>query len=567
MRRKNKNQNQNNKEKLISDKLKEWEEKVLKPSLEKIPERKDNFETTSDIEIPRFLPYYEPQGEPDEFLSFPGEFPFTRGVQPTMYRARYWTMRQYSGFGTPEETNERFKFLLKEGQTGLSMAFDLPTQMGYDSDHEIAFPEVGKVGVAIDTVEDMRTAFKDIPLSKVSVSFTINATAPIILGFFYVVGKEQGVPPEKLRGTVQNDILKEYAARGTYIYPPDFSIKLAIDVIEFCTKKMPEFNPISVSGYHMREAGATAVQEAAFAICSGIEYVSRAIERGLSPDDFGKRITFFFSVHNNFFEEIAKFRAARRVWAKIMKERFGVKNPEAMKLKFHAQTSGVTLVAQEPINNIVRVAYQAMAAALGGAQSIHTNSYDEALALPTDYSVKIALRTQQILAYETFIADTVDPLGGSYYVEYLTDKIEERIWDYIKKIDELGGMRKAVEVGFIQREIARSSWEYQKLVEEKKILVVGVNIFRETSQDQKVKIFRLNEEMVRKKIEQLQKFKKERDNEKVKIALSRLEDYAKDGKTNLMEPIIECAEVGCTLGEISGVFEKIYGRFRGFTFF
>jgi methylmalonyl-CoA mutase N-terminal domain/subunit len=557
----------NQKYKVISERLKEWEEKVLKPSIEKIPERKDKFETTSGIEIPRFLPYYEPQGEPEGFLSFPGDFPFTRGVQTTMYRARYWTMRQYSGFGTPEETNERFKFLLKEGQTGLSMAFDLPTQMGFDSDHEVAFPEVGKVGVAIDTIEDMRIVFKDIPLSKVSVSFTINATAPIILGLFYVVGKEQGVPPEKLRGTVQNDIIKEYAARGTYIYPPDFSIKLAIDVIEFCTKKMPEFNPISVSGYHIREAGATAVQEAAFAICSGIEYVSRSIERGLSPDDFGKRITFFFSVHNNFFEEIAKFRAARRVWAKIMKERFGVKNPEAMKLKFHAQTSGVTLVAQEPINNIVRVAYQAMAAALGGAQSIHTNSFDEALALPTDYSVKIALRTQQILAYETFIGDTVDPLGGSYYIEYLTDKIEEGIWDYIKKVDELGGMRKAVEVGFIQREIARSSWEYQKLVEEKKILVVGVNIFRESGQEQKVKIFRLNEEMVKRKVERLQKFKRERDNEKVKLALSRLEDYAKDGKTNLMEPIIECVESNCTLGEISGVFEKIYGRFRGFAFF
>ena len=527
-----------------------------------MPERSDEFKTTSGIDIPRFLPEYKPKGEPSENLSFPGEFPFTRGVQPTMYRAKYWTMRQYSGFGTPEETNERFKYLLKEGQTGLSMAFDLPTQMGYDSDHEVAYPEVGKVGVAIDTIEDMETVFSGIPLGKVSVSFTINATASIILGMFNVVGRKQGVPEDKLRGTVQNDILKEYAARGTFIYPPEFSMKLTVDLIEFCAKRMRSFNPISVSGYHMREAGATAVQEAAFAICSGIEYVSRAIERGLDVDDFAKRITFFFSVHNNFFEEIAKFRAARRVWAKIMKERFGAKKPESMKLKFHAQTSGVTLVAQEPENNIVRVAYQAMAAALGGAQSIHTNSYDEALALPTPQSVKIALRTQQILAYETFIGDTVDPLGGSYYIEYLTDEIEKRIWDYIKKVDELGGMKKAVEVGFIQREISRSSWEYQKLVEEKKIKVVGVNIFGEDGSAQKTEIFRLNEEMVRRKIERLRKFKSERDNEKVEYALKRLEDAAKDEKVNLMEPIIECIENYCTLGEISGVFEKIYGRYN-----
>ncbi len=551
----------------IEERLKRWEEEVLKPSLSVMPERAEYFRTTSGIEIPRFLPYYEPKGERDTHLSFPGDFPFTRGVQPTMYRAKHWTMRQYSGFGTPEETNERFKFLLKAGQTGLSMAFDLPTQMGYDSDHEVAYPEVGKVGVAIDTLYDMETVFKDIPLGEVSVSFTINATAPIILGFFYTVGKKRGVPPEKLRGTVQNDILKEYAARGTYIYPPDFSMKLAIDVIEFCAKKMVSFNPISVSGYHMREAGATAVQEAAFAICSAIEYVSGALERGLDVDDFARRITFFFSVHNNFFEEVAKFRAARRVWAKVMKERFGARKSESMKLKFHAQTSGVTLVAQEPENNIVRVAYQAMAAVLGGAQSIHTNSFDEALALPTEQSVKIALRTQQILAYETQVADTVDPLGGSYYIEYLTDEIEKRIWEYINKVDELGGMKRAVEVGFIQREIAKSSWEYQKLVEEKKILIVGVNSFRDDGDRQKVKIFRLDEEKVRKKIDELIKFKNGRDMVKVQASLKRLEDAARDAKVNLMEPIIECIENHCTLGEISGVFEKVHGRFRGFSVF
>ena len=547
----------------VDEKLKEWEEKVLKPSLERMPERQEDFETTSKLKIPRFLPYYEPK----EYMGFPGDFPFTRGVQPTMYRAKYWTMRQYAGFGTPKETNERFKYLLEQGQTGLSMAFDLPTQMGYDSDHPVAYSEVGRVGVAIDSLLDMEEVFDGIPLDKVSVSFTINATAPIILAMFEVVGKKQGVPPEKLRGTVQNDILKEYAARGTFIYPPEFSMKLAIDVIEYCSKKLVNFNPISVSGYHMREAGATAAQEGAFAICSGVEYVSRSIERGLDVDKFGKRITFFFSVHNNFFEEIAKFRAVRRIWAKIMKERFGAKKPESMKLKFHAQTSGVTLVAQEPENNIIRVAYQAMAAALGGAQSIHTNSFDEAIALPTDHSVKIALRTQQILAYETGIADTVDPLGGSYFVEYLTDQIEEKMWEYIKKVDEIGGMAKAVEIGYIQQEIAKSSWEYQKLVEEKKIKVVGVNIYR-TEETQKAEIFRLNEKMVEEKIKKLQKFKKERDNERVQHALRRLEEAARDGNgVNLMEPIVECVENYCTLGEISGVFEKIYGRFSPPNFF
>lgn len=553
-------------EEKIKKKFSEWEEKVLKPSLQRIPERKESFKTLCGIDVPVFFPYYRSSEAEDTVMSFPGEYPFTRGVQPTMYRARYWTMRQYSGFGTPEETNERFKFLLSQGQTGLSMAFDLPTQMGYDSDNEVAYPEVGKVGVAIDTIEDMKIAFKDIPLDKVSSSFTINATAPIILGMYYILGKLQCVPPDKLSGTTQNDILKEYAARGTYIYPPEFSLRLVIDVIEFCAKKMKSFNPISVSGYHMKEAGANSIQEAAFTICSGIEYVRRVVERGLSVDDFGKRITFFFSVHNNFFEEIAKFRAARRVWAKIMKERFGAKNPEAMKLKFHAQTSGVSLVAQEPMNNIVRVAYQAMAAALGGAQSIHTNSYDEALALPTDESVKIALRTQQILAYETGIGDTVDPLGGSYYIEYLTDKIEEGIWDYIKKVDELGGMLKAVETGFIQREIAKSAWEYQKAVEEKKVYVVGVNIFR-TEDIPHIDIFKLDENKVNQKVKRLIEFKKQRDNQRVQKCLNMLEDYAKDKNTNLMEPIIEALENYCTLGEISAVFEKIYGRFTGFSVF
>ena len=545
---------------MIDDRLKEWERNVLEKSLKKIPEREKEFVTTSGIKIPRVIV----KESEIEKLGLPGDFPFTRGIQPTMYRSRIWTMRQYAGFGTPEETNSRFKYLLNQGQTGLSLAFDLPTQMGYDSDHPLAISEVGRTGVAIDTVNDLDEVFSGIPLDRVSVSFTINATAMIILAMFYVIGKLRGVPNEKLRGTVQNDILKEYAARGTFAFPPEPSLRLTVDIIEFCGKQMPEFNPISVSGYHIREAGSTAVQEAAFAICSGIEYMKRSLERGLVPDDFAHRVTFFFSCHNNFFEEIAKFRASRRVWAYIMKDRFSAKKSESMKLRFHTQTSGVTLVAKEPENNILRVAYQALASALGGSQSIHTNSFDEALALPSESAVLLALRTQQILAYETGITDTVDALGGSYFVEYMTDEMEDRIKNYIEIIDNIGGMAEAVRSGFVQKEIAKSAWEYQKMIEDKKVKIVGVNILTEGSdtRPQKIEILKVPDEIIEKKIKNLKKVKAERDNSKVEKCLKQLRDATLDKKINLMEPVIECVENFCTLGEICSTFESIWGRFR-----
>jgi methylmalonyl-CoA mutase N-terminal domain/subunit len=432
--------------------------------------------------------------------------------------------------------------------------------MGYDSDQSVALSEVGKVGVAVDTLEDIIEVFNGIPLDKVSVSFTINATAPIILAMFIAAARRQGVPPEKLRGTIQNDILKEYAARGTYIFPPEPSMRITTDVIEFCAKKLTQLNPISVSGYHIREAGATAVQEISFTLCSGIEYIKRVIERGLSVDDFASRVTFFFASHNNFFEEIAKFRAARRIWAGIIKNRFGALKPEAMKLKFHVQTSGVTLTSQEPENNILRVGYQALAAALGGAQSIHTNSFDEALALPAESSVLLALRTQQLIAYETGIADTVDPLGGAWFVEYMTDEVERRAEEYIKKVDQMGGMTKAVESGYIQREIACSAWEYQKAVEEGKMKVVGVNLFK-SKREQKSQIFKISEDTLKRKLKKLEKVKKERDWDSVESSLRRLKEAAHGGE-NLMEPIVECVESYATLGEICSTLQMVFGRFK-----
>lgn len=536
---------------------KTWEEKFL--SSGKFKERKKTFQTDSGIEIDRF---YLPDESFDytSKLGFPGEYPYTRGVYPTMYRGRLWTMRQYAGFGTAEETNKRFKYLLEQGQTGLSVAFDLPTQMGYDSDHQMAEGEVGRVGVAIDSLQDMEILFDGINLEKITTSMTINATAAILLAMYVAVAKKQGADLKKISGTIQNDVLKEYVARGTYIYPPAQSMKLIVDIFEWCNKNLPKWNVISISGYHIREAGADAVQELAFTFANAIEYVRSAIKAGLDVNKFGEQISFFFNSHNNFFEEIAKFRAARRIWAKIMKEKFGVTNEEAMKLRFHAQTAGSTLTAQQIDNNIIRVTIQALAAVLGGCQSLHTNSKDEALALPTEESVRIALRTQQIIAHESGVTDTVDPLAGSYFVEYLTDEIEKRVWEYIDIIESMGGAVKAIELGYIQNEISRSAYEYQMKIESKEKIIVGVNEFK-SDEKQKVEIFRLNEEAIQRQIEKLRKLKVERDNDKVNASLKRLKESALLGE-NLMPSILECVEVYATLGEISDVLREVWGEYR-----
>lgn len=548
-------------EKTMTTDLKElkkiWEDKFLNSG--KFKETKKSFQTDSGIEIERF---YLPDENFDYItkLGFPGDYPYTRGVYPTMYRGRLWTMRQYAGFGTAEETNKRFKYLLEHGQMGLSVAFDLPTQMGYDSDHPMAEGEVGRVGVAIDSLQDMEILFDGINLEKITTSMTINATAAILLAMYVAVAKKQGADLKKISGTIQNDILKEYIARGTYIYPPEQSMKLIVDIFQWCNENLPKWNVISISGYHIREAGANAVQELAFTFANAIEYVRSAIKAGLDVNKFGEQLSFFFNAHNNFFEEIAKFRAARRMWAKIMKEKFGVTNPEAMKLRFHAQTGGSTLTAQQIENNIVRVTIQALAAVLGGCQSLHTNSKDEALALPTEESARTALRTQQIIAYESGVTDTIDPLAGSYFVEYLTDEIEKRACEYIEKIEAMGGAVKAIEAGFIQKEIARSAYEYQMKIERKEKIIVGVNEFR-TDEKQKVEIFKLNEEAIKKQIERLKKLRVERDNDKVKSALKRLRESALSGE-NLMPPIIECVEAYATVGEISDTLREIWGEYK-----
>ncbi len=460
----------------LSEAKNRWEEKSLKPTIQKYPERKKEFKTSSNIPLPEInLP-----AESDylETLGFPGEYPFTRGVQPNMYRGRLWTMRQYAGYASAEESNQRYRYLLQQGQTGLSVAFDLPTQIGYDSDDPLAGGEVGKVGVAISSLEDMETLFREIPLDKVSTSMTINSPAAILLAMYIAVAKKQGVEPKQLRGTIQNDILKEYIARGTYIFPPKPSMRLIIDSFRFCEEQVPNWNSISISGYHMREAGATAVQEVAFTLADAIAYVQAAVETGLDVNKLGAQLSFFFACHNEFLEEVAKFRAARRLWARIMKERFQVTDARAMMLRFHTQTGGCTLTAQQPENNIVRVAIQALAAVMGGTQSLHTNSMDEALWLPTEKSVAIALRTQQIIASESGVADSVDPLGGAYLVEQLTDEIERQAQEYIQKIDLIGGALKAIENGYQQREIQESAYRYQKAVEAKEQLIVGVNAYQ-----------------------------------------------------------------------------------------
>ncbi len=547
--------------KRIEEGLKEWEEKVVNKALSRFPERKKKFESTSGYEIKRlYTPLDIKDMDYERDLGFPGKYPFTRGVQPTMYRARFWTMRQYAGFGTAEESNKRYKYLLSQGQTGLSVAFDLPTQIGYDSDHPMAEGEVGRVGVAIDSLKDMEVLFDGIPLDKVSTSMTINSTAAILLAMYIVVAEKQGVPMEKLRGTIQNDILKEYIARGTYIFPPQPSMRIITDIIEFCAKNLPNWNPISISGYHIREAGSTAVQEVAFTLADAIAYVEAAIKAGLDPNVFGKRLSFFFAAHNDFLEEIAKFRAARRLWARIMKERFGVTNESAMRLRFHTQTGGSTLTAQQPMNNIVRVTIQALVAVLGGTQSLHTNSYDEALALPTEESVRIALRTQQIIAYESGVGDTVDPLAGSYAIEAMTNEIEERAKEYIDKIDALGGMVKAIESGYVQREINESAYRYQLAVESGEKIIVGVNKFQIEEDFPIDNILKVDPEDEERQKARLRKLKEERDNEKVKRALERVRKAA-EGDENLMPPIIDAVRVYATVGEISDVLREVFGEY------
>jgi len=495
-----------------------------------------------------------------ERVGFPGEYPYTRGIRPTMYRGRHWTMRQYAGYGSAEETNRRFRYLLEQGQTGLSVAFDLPTQIGYDSDDPMAAGEVGKVGVAIDSLEDMERLFEGIPLDQVSTSMTINAPASVLLAMYIAVAEKQGVPPEKLRGTIQNDILKEYIARGTYIFPPKPSMRLITDIFAFCAERVPRWNTISISGYHIREAGSTAVQEVAFTLANGIAYVRAALDKGLDVDEFAPRLSFFFNAHNHFFEEIAKFRAARRMWARIMKERFGAKDPRSLQLRFHTQTGGSTLTAQQPDNNIVRVALQALAAVLGGTQSLHTNARDEALALPTEESARIALRTQQIIAYETGVADTVDPLGGSFYVEALTDKIEEEAVKYIEKIDEMGGAVAAVEQGFMQREIHRAALETQRRIESGEEVVVGVNRFR-MEEEPEPQLLRVDPSLAKRQIERLKDLRSRRDAGKVEESLAALKRAA-EGTDNLMPYILDAVRAYATVGEICHALREVFGEYQ-----
>ncbi len=519
-------------------------------------ERKPQFRTTSNIELKRS---YGP-GASGTDIGEPGAYPFTRGVQETMFRGRLWTMRQYAGFGSAKESNERYKMLLQKGTTGLSVAFDLPTQMGYDSDHVMSTGEVGKVGVAISSLEDMETLLADLPLAEISTSMTINSTAGILLAFYIVVAKKRGVPAVKLKGTIQNDLLKEYIARGTYIFPPKPSLRVITDIFRFCTENVPEWNTISISGYHIREAGSTAVQEVAFTLANGITYVQAAVDRGLNVDEFAKRLSFFFNVHNNFFEEIAKFRAARRMWAVIMKERFHAKDAGAMKLRFHSQVAGSTLTAQQPENNIVRVAIQALASVIGGTQSLHTNSMDEALGLPTEKAATIALRTQQIIGYETGVADVVDPIGGSHYVEALTDEIEKRALEYIERIEGLGGVIACVESGWIQNEIQNASYQNQKDLESKREIVVGMNEFVQ-DEAYPTDVLRVSDKVSQDQLKRLAAFKARRDPKVTAAQLLKIKTAAQ-GTQNLMPVLIEAVENHVTLGEIAGELRLVFGLFK-----
>ncbi len=550
------------KKRRVKKALQNWEANVLTPYMKTAPERADKFMTTSSQPVKRLYTADDIQDfDYQQDLGFPGQPPYTRGVYPTMYRGRLWTMRMYSGFGNAEQTNERYRYLLEQGQTGLSVAFDLPTQIGYDSDHPMAAGEVGKCGVSIPSVEDMGILFQDIPLDKVSTSMTINAPAAVLLAMYIVIAKRQGVEPKVLRGTIQNDILKEYVARGTYIYPPQPSMRLITDTFAYCREELPRWNTISISGYHIREAGSTATQEIAFTFANGIAYVQAAIEAGLQVDEFAPRLSFFFGSHNDLFEEVAKFRAARRLWYKIMRERFNAENSRSWLLRFHTQTAGCSLTAQQPENNIVRVTMQALAAVLGGTQSLHTNSMDEALALPTEKAATIALRTQQILAQETGTASTIDPLAGSYYLEKLTEDIEEGVVKYLERIDKIGGVLRAIETGFIQREIHNSAYLYQREIETGERVVVGVNQFEIPEEERTIDYLRVDPAVEKSQARKLKELRKSRDSNDVESVLNWLQ-IAAEGTENLFYPIIAAVEAKATLGEICDALRLVFGEYE-----
>jgi methylmalonyl-CoA mutase N-terminal domain/subunit len=537
-----------------------WDAETLGPVTAKTPLRQPSFFTDSGIPIPSVLTAAQRRGELQESLGLPGEFPYTRGVQPTMYRGRLWTMRMFAGFGSPEDTNQRFKYLMAHGTTGLSTAFDMPALMGYDADHPMSRGEVGKEGVAVSSLRDFEVLFDGIPLDQVTTSMTINASAIAALCMYIAVAEKQGIPMAKLGGTIQNDMLKEYIAQKEWIVPPRPAVRIVVDMIQYCSQNMPRWHAVSISGYHIREAGATAVQELAFTLADGIGYVEECVKRGLAVDDFAPRLSFFWDVHNDFFEEIAKFRAARRIWARVMRDRFGARDPRSLQLRTHAQTAGVSLTAQQPYNNVVRTALQALAAVLGGTQSLHTNSLDETYALPTEDAVTLALRTQQIIAHESGVDRVVDPLGGSYYIEYLTDEMERQALEYIRRIDEMGGIIRAVEEGYPQKEIGESAYRFQREVEEEKRLVVGVNAFQ-SDQHTAVEILRIDDQVAASQIARLRKVKAERDPQAVEKALAKVEAAAR-GTDNLMPPVLEAVRAYATLGEVSDVFRKVWGQYR-----
>lgn len=537
-----------------------WEDGTIKKSLSRSPERKETFTTISGTPVERLYTPLDVKLDYEKDLGFPGEYPFTRGVQPTMYRGRFWTMRQYAGFGSAQESNARYRYLLSQGQTGLSVAFDLPTQAGYDSDHPLAMGEVGKVGVAIDSIDDMKVLFNQIPLDKVTTSMTINAPASVLLGMYLAIAEEQGIGYDKVGGTVQNDVLKEITVRGQYIYPPKHTMRLTVDLIEFCLKNVPKWNTISISGYHIRESGATAAQEMAFTIADGIAYVQACVDRGLPVDSFAPRLSFFYNAFTNVLEEVAKFRAGRRYWARVMKERFGAKDPRSMMMRYHVQTGGVTLTAQQPLNNVVRVGLQAYAAALGGCQSLHTNSYDEALCLPTQQAVTVALRTQQIVAEESGATDTIDPLAGSFYVEAMTDQIEAQIDEYIKKIDSMGGTLVAIEQGYIQKEIQNSAYRFQKEIESNERVYVGINKYT-MEEPPPTNLLKVDMSVQDVETEKLKKFRASRDQGAWKKALDNLREVSKTDQ-NVLPAVIQAVKAKATVGEICDVWREVFGEYR-----